>query len=407
MSTELNYRLTLDHDSFVRGMGSARQEVDSLAGNLRAALPMAAGAFGVLTAAATAAATAVTAARAVLTAAGTKEATASLEEYSGAWENLSSAASEATTGLAQAIAPLASGVLSTASRLVNSIAQDLRGITSFLGLAQDDPAARFAGDNAARAAREAERAEVDRLAQDKADAANENNALALDLDEQRIARQRAIDARRAAEAAAAAQRNAAREAAAQEQVFEATLTREQNLKRRIDAIRASGPTGADAVNSLDPGSDARAAAAERTAVLVSLQKELADLKAREAAEAEKSAAAVAKAAAAESARLAAQGRRILEANRAAAGGAAAAADPAARPNILSAQQTAAARVARLREQISQREARGETIGTSMRLALDSAVRRSGGAKPPPDPQLKKLDTLSSIDARLADLGLAN
>ena len=35
------------------------------------------------------------------------------------------------------------------------------------------------------------------------------------------------------------------------------------------------------------------------------------------------------------------------------------------------------------------------------------VAHFGAAKPPPDPQLKKLDTLSSIDARLADLGLAN
>lgn len=131
-------------------------------------------------------------------------------------------------------------------------------------------------DNTAEIAAEKEAAAA------RADVAQKNAEYAARMEAERLeAVKRNAAARQKIEEDAAAKIKEA-----QEKVFAATLTEAQNLQRKLDAAKAEGDYGAAAVNSMKDAAT-KAVIAERTARIVELQKQLADLTARQADDAER------------------------------------------------------------------------------------------------------------------------
>lgn len=209
----------------------------------------------------------------------------SLDNYTDAWKELKTEANEFTVKISAGLTDTVAGVLKTASR-------DIRALKKLLGFeapameGQDgDPqwikdyrakkaAAKMADEAEARAAAERSNQQI----------AREQQAI-----EDKAAKERYYQRERED----MLKRGQDRVREANEKVYEATLTREQNLQRKIENLKLSGPSGKEAYNKIgDP--IIKAEIAERTAQILALEKELADLRANEAEKNKRAADAAAK-----------------------------------------------------------------------------------------------------------------
>jgi tape measure domain-containing protein len=199
----------------------------------------------------------------------------SLDNYSDSWKALKNTASEFAVNIAGDWIDGVSGAFQQARRDLVSL-QELLGIKS-PGLEGPDGA----GEDiqAFRKQRQEREAAAQKLAESERAAAEQTN----DFWQQKSEDRQAFEKERSDRQKEIEIRNQAEIAKAQEKAFAARLTEEQNLQRQIDALRKSGPTTAAEVNKLPANSDAQKAAAESLAELVTLEKQLADLKERNAA----------------------------------------------------------------------------------------------------------------------------
>lgn len=196
-----------------------------------------------------------------------------LDNYTDSWKALKTEATEFGVGIAGSWIDMVSGAFQQARR-------DLISLQSLFGIATPGLGGK---DGQTDAQREAAKAAEEAAAKAKAAAADQRR---LDLENfanrAKLAQEWA-DAQEA-EAKAKAERDKQREQsilAAQEKVFAARLTQEQNLQRQIAALQNSGPSGAAAINAArDLG--VKEQIAQRTAELLTLQRELKDLQERDA-----------------------------------------------------------------------------------------------------------------------------
>jgi tape measure domain-containing protein len=204
-----------------------------------------------------------------------------LDNYDDAWKELKTTANEFFVGASSGFVGGVTSMIQQASRDITRL-KNLLGIeTPALGGAEGSTEAERQAQAAAEAKTAAEAAaaaESARLAQANADfwAAKEEERTAHLKDQ---AEQRAAAEEQATKAALA------RIQAAAEQAVAARLTREQNIQRQIAALQAQGPAGQEAFTGAAGDVKAQADIAERTAQILSLQKELASIQATTASQA--------------------------------------------------------------------------------------------------------------------------
>lgn len=200
-----------------------------------------------------------------------------LDNYSDSWKDLKNTASEFAVTIAGDWINTVSGAFKTAQK-------DLRAFQRFLGIAPvTDDAGQAAALKKYQEAKAAKAAEAAALANAEVDAAND--AIQREEKAREAADQKKRD--RAAEQKALQIQHDKEVAAAREKLAKAYLSSEDDLKRRIALTKAEGPTGGEAIKA-NRGGMFEADIIERTARLLSLEKELADLR---AASSEKAAAA--------------------------------------------------------------------------------------------------------------------
>ncbi len=212
-----------------------------------------------------------------------------LDNYADAWKALKNTASEF-------ILSASTGLLGDMSKAFNVTRRALEDLKKSMGMSTPGLEGKDGVTESARAAKEKAQAATTAAAtaaKAQRDLEDANFIFWKGLEEQRVEIQKTDAAR----ALALATSNAAKINAAQEAVFAARLSKEQDLQRRIAALQ-QGRHGAEEVNKITPNSNLQTEVAERTAKLVTLQKELKDLQQSAATSAATKAASLAKEAAA-------------------------------------------------------------------------------------------------------------
>lgn len=199
-----------------------------------------------------------------------------VDNFDDSWKALKTTTSEFFVGIT-------SGLTSDVTNAINMTRRSLEGLKKTLGIKTPGLEGKDGKTEATRAAEEAAAAQ----AKVAADAAAQNRSVAeananfwsklaeekMKIDQQIADKQKALQ-----------EANQARVKAAEEDAYAARLTKEKNLQRQIEALKAMGPReiGVKAIESAPAGSDLQAIRAENTARLLSLQKELKDLQEAEA-----------------------------------------------------------------------------------------------------------------------------
>lgn len=200
-----------------------------------------------------------------------------LDNYTMGWSELKVEAAEFGTWLSSTWVNDAAGAFSYAAKKLREFKKDLGMETP--GLAGKD--SQTEEERAAERAADATAAAAQRAANDEIRAHNESVLFRERNHQEYLEGIRLADAKAAQQRVEAEKKAASAISAAQEKVYAARLTREADLSRQIEALRTAGPTGAAAINS-EKDVVARAEIATRTAELVSLERELKDIREGEA-----------------------------------------------------------------------------------------------------------------------------
>jgi tape measure domain-containing protein len=220
-----------------------------------------------------------------------------LDNYDDAWKQLKNTAAEFAQDMAGSWVRDVTGAFNQATRDLEKL-KNLLGIET-PGLQGNDGQTGAAKEAAAEVERAAKLAQANE--QDRVDAANRSADFWAQKEAERTeALRREAQIREQEEAAS---RERIRKL--NEDYFAATLTEEQNLQRRIEALKAAGPSGVDAANSATDLA-AKEAIAQRTVQILALEKELAALRKQSADDAAREAQAASEKAAAKARETAAQ-----------------------------------------------------------------------------------------------------
>lgn len=262
----------------MNGLGTALQAVPGIALIGGFALTAVAGI--------TAFAGAVVLSNAALRESGTDEAAAALGRFDKsvgvAKSQLSGLAAEFKKTALELAEPIALKISSVGTQVINQLAKDLGFIRELAGLGDTSKAAPSNNRNA-----QANKEAADKEAAAEAAAAAERTvATANEAFWQGKADERAEAEKKQAEERVKTEAAAQKEIlASQEKVFTARLSEAANLERQIAALKSAGPSGAAAINGAKDLT-VKAALAERTAELVTLEKRLAEVQAATAGKAE-------------------------------------------------------------------------------------------------------------------------